>query len=451
MEEKLVSLPDMLEAREGRYWMQQLLLKKYGKPLLCFTMNIAGPVKNSDLILRGFRTGQRFIRQQLETAGIRVVHQAEITVFTGNEAFYVLDGDPVQVKSLTCEVEDSTEIGRLFDMDVMDETGQQVSRKTLNLSERKCLICGGPAKNCSSRRIHSVPELQEKTRSILQKTFRQEDEETVARLAVQSLLYEVCTTPKPGLVDRRNSGSHRDMDIFTFMASSAALHPYFRQCAAIGMDTAGLDAPETFRRLRWAGKQAESLMKTATGGVNTHKGAIFSLGVLCGALGRMEREDWKAPEKVLDECAAMVCGVTAGDFDGVTEENARTVGQRLFLRYGITGVRGQAEEGFPAVKHAGLPTLEKALSEGRSLNDAGCLALLALMTAATDTNLIARSDRETQLQVTEQVRAMLTADEMPDTAALEELDEQFIRQNLSPGGSADLLAMTYFLHDLKEI
>lgn len=450
MLERKVELPDMLEAREQRYWAQRQLVERYHKTLICFTMNIAGPIKNNDAILRGFRMGKRLLEGQLEAVNIPVLFHAEITEFTGNEAFYVVDADPTQVKGLTCEIEDGTAIGRLFDMDVLDAEGQQVSRRGLSLTERKCLICGGPAKNCSSRRVHSVEELQEKTRDILRDSFRREDKLRIGELAQRSLLYEVCTTPKPGLVDCSNSGSHQDMDIFTFMASSASLRPYFEECAEIGMDTAELAPAETFRRLRWAGKQAENAMKGATKGVNTHKGAIFSLGILCGALGRLDRERWSDPERVLSECAAMTRDGVKQDFEGITSKNARTVGQRLYAEYGITGVRGQAAEGFPAVRNIGLPTLQKGLDRGFSLNDAGCNALLAILTHTDDTNLIARSDRETQLTVTRQVREMLEGDCFLTREALKQLDEEFIRQNLSPGGSADLLAMTYFLYFLKE-
>lgn len=450
MTQRPVALPDMLEAREQRYWAQQRLLERFQLPLICFTMNIAGPIKNNDAILRGFRLGQRLLSEQLTCAGISVHFQAEITEFTGNEAFYALDVDPFTLKRLTCEIEDNAPVGRLFDMDVLDASGAQVSRKTLNLPGRKCLICGGPAKECSSRRVHSVEELQVKTAEILQKTLQKEDRDYIGELAARSLLYEVGTTPKPGLVDRRNNGSHADMDIFTFFASTAALQPYFAQCAQIGMDTAESDAPETFRRIRWSGKQAEAAMNRATNGVNTHKGAIFSLGILCAALGRLGRERWTDSKAVLSECAAMVQGIVQREFAGITAENARTAGQKLYLQHGITGVRGQAEAGFPAVLTAGLPTLERALSEGYSINDAGCCALLALMCAATDTNLISRSDHGTQLSVVEQVETLLKKTPFPDEDTLAAMDAAFISRNLSPGGSADLLSMTYFLHFLKE-
>jgi triphosphoribosyl-dephospho-CoA synthetase len=186
-------------------------------------------------------------------------------------------------------------------------------------------------------------------------------------------------------------------------------------------------------------------MLQATGGVNTHKGAIFTLGILCGAAGRNPQGD------LLAECAAMTKGVSQNDLGAVTPENAQTAGQRLYAQYGITGVRGQAEAGFPTVRTAGLPTLEAGLSRGLDWNNAGCAALLAILAQADDTNLIHRSDRATQQQLCSRLQALLRDTPFPTREALEQLDEEFIQKNLSPGGSADLLAASFFLYLLKTL
>ena len=146
----------------------------------------------------------------------------------------------------------------------------------------------------------------------------------------------------------------------------------------------------------------------------------------------------------------MTAGLIAGDFGGLTPETAETAGQKLYLRHGITGVRGQAEEGFPAVLHAGLPTLREGLARGLSINEAGCAALLALMAAAVDTNLIARGDFETQQKIAWETAYLLRENPFPAEALLRRMDEAFMEKNLSPGGSADLLALTFFLHMLQE-
>ncbi|MGN1016702.1 MAG: triphosphoribosyl-dephospho-CoA synthase CitG [Faecousia sp.] len=445
-----VTLLEMLEARERRAERQRMLLAEYETTLVCFTMNIAGPIKNSPQIRRGFALGRRLLEEQFRVAGIRVLHSEEICENTGNEAVYVLDKDPLAVKALTVEIEDCIAAGRLFDMDVLCPDGRKVDRQELGLPGRRCLICGGPAQACARSRTHTVAQLQEKTGSLLAEAIREEDCKCAARLACQALLYEVATTPKPGLVDRDNRGSHPDMDFFTFQASAAALWPYFARCAEIGMDTRREAPEETFSRLRFPGKLAEGEMLRATGGVNTHKGAIFSMGILCGALGRLEREQWGNPGAAAAACAAMTRGIISRDYAGLTPETAKTAGQKLYLQYGITGVRGQAEAGFPAVLNVGLPKLEAALAAGKTINEAGCAALLAMLADTVDTNMIHRGGYELAKKTAEAAAELLKKEPFPAEETLEKLDAAFIRDNLSPGGTADLLAMVYMLHFLKE-
>ncbi|MGN0708444.1 MAG: triphosphoribosyl-dephospho-CoA synthase CitG [Faecalibacterium sp.] len=444
-----VELYQMLEARERRFLRQQGLLRQYKKPLVCFTMNIAGPVKDSPLIRRSFAHGCALLRRQLLRLHTTPLHEETIQEATGCEAYFVLEMDPLAVKRITAGLEEESPLGRLFDMDVLRPDGCKVEREEVGSPGRTCLICGGPAKICSSRRLHPVTELQQKTAQIMEEAIRTLDAETAAQQAVRALLYEVGTTPKPGLVDRQNNGSHRDMDCFTFMSSATALWPYFRSCTRTGQQTADRPAAETFAALRPLGCKAEGDMLAATHGVNTHKGAIFTVGILCAALGRLNRALWSCPERVLQEISSMTAGLTGADFAGLTKENASTVGQRLYLKYGITGIRGQVEAGLPAVREYGLPVLEQGLAQGYDLNRSGCAALLAILANSTDTNMIARSDRATQQAVAQELRELLKRNPYPDEETLNELDRRFIAANLSPGGSADLLAVCYLLHFLK--
>ena len=445
-----VTLLQMLDARERRALRQQQLLKEYGCTLLCFTMNIAGPVKNSPLISRGFELGKRLLDQQLMVYRARVLHFEQIHEVTGCEAIYVLSCDPITAKKAAVAIEDGVKVGRLFDMDVLKTDGSKVDRQELGLEPRKCLICGGRAADCGRSRTHTVEQLQAKTTELLTGELDRYEAKKIASLACRALLYEVGATPKPGLVDRANSGSHRDMDFFTFQSSAAALWPYFETCAAIGMETRDLFPETTFNRLRTPGLLAEGEMLRATGGVNTHKGAVFSLGILCAALGRMGPEHYDKPEFVLYECGQMTQGLVERDFAGLTKETAVTAGQKLYLERGITGVRGQAEAGFPAVLKAGLPKLEEALAAGYSLNDAGCAALIAMLAASVDTNLISRGSFELQQQIAVETAIALFREPIPGREMLLEMDRKFIEKNLSPGGTADLLAMVYLLHFMKE-
>lgn len=434
-----VTLQEVLDAREKRAEKQKELLQKHEKTLVCFTMNIAGPVKYSPLIAQGFRMGCQALSDQL---GDRVLYSQKLPRHTGCEAFFVADMPAEQVKRITTAIEEATPLGRLFDMDVFAPDGTRLQRQR----ERTCLLCGKSAKVCGRSRAHSVEALQQKTNAILREALQQERSRQIAARAVKALLYEVCTAPKPGLVDRLGSGSHRDMDIYTFMGSAAVLQPYFADCAGAGMDTAEKPAEATFARLRFLGKAAEQTMLAETGGVNTHKGAIFTMGLLCGAAGRLENSQ---PEAILAEVAAMCRGLTDRDLGGITKETAKTAGQRLYADHGITGIRGQAEQGYPAVLHTGLPVLEEGLAMGLSPERSGCAALLAMLTATQDTNLITRGGLERTRALTREIALLLAKNRYPDMEQLTALDDLFTEENLSPGGTADLLAACWFLHFMR--
>lgn len=457
-----VTLYQVLEARETRVLRQQDLLSRYHKPLLCFTMNIAGPIKNNDLIRQGFLIGINELKMQIARVKASVLFENILCENTGNEAYFIIDIDPYLLKTLTCELEDRDDIGRLYDMDVIftNETGtfspHKIVRQEIGLPGRRCLICGAPAKECSSRRIHSVGNLQAVTAEILYKNIMSRSSDMLAEYAVRALLYEVAVTPKPGLVDRMNSGSHKDMDFYSFLNSSAALWPYFKSCAVIGQMTAKKAPQETFRALRTAGKTAERNMLRATGGVNTHKGAIFTLGITVAAMGRLSGcgpslIGTDLALQILSECARMTQGLVASDLFPVTKDSACTVGQQLFVKYGITGVRGEMEAGLPAVAKHGLPLLRKLLRMGKSKDEAGAAVLLNMIAHTADTNLIHRSSVECQKESSETaLRIMVGADNMcPERELLEDMDRDYIRRNLSPGGSADLLAVCWFLYTLE--
>ena len=220
-----VTLEQMLEARDNRAMKQMTLLRKFRLPIISFSMNIPGPRKDSPLIRRGFEAGCRCLDHRLPRAAVK--HREIFTAVTGCEAVYVMDMEAAEIKRITTAIEDDHGLGRLFDMDVLDVDFCKLDRETVGGGSRDCIVCGAKGRGCASRRLHSVEELQQATGRILRDYFRQEDARAVGSRAVRSLLDEVCTTPKPGLVDHRNRGSHRDMDLFSFIASASALGPYF--------------------------------------------------------------------------------------------------------------------------------------------------------------------------------------------------------------------------------
>ena len=441
-----VTLPEMLEARDRRAEAQRRLLAQRGLPLISFTMNIPGPVKNSPLYRRGFDEGLRQLERALDAAGIPRLSPETLHAVTGNEYLCAVDAPAEAVKAICTRIEEEGPMGRLFDMDVIAPGGSKLARE----EERRCLVCGAAGRGCASRRLHSLEELSAAVTRLLTEGLLAADAARVDSLATAALLDEVATTPKPGLVDRDNNGAHRDMTRETFENSAAALRGYWRGCFLTGAETAKLPAAEAFARLRPLGMEAEKKMLAATGGVNTHKGAIFTLGTVCGALGRLWRADGPCtdPERIAAACAALSGGAVADDFAALKRRGqARTAGEKLYLSTGLRGIRGEVAAGLPAVLQAALPVLEECLFEGISRNDAGVVALLHLIARGEDTNMIKRGGEALAADTARTVREALCENSRPSMETVRAWDAYFIENRLSPGGCADLLAVSFFLHD----
>ena len=423
-----VSVADMLRARDERAARQRALLEQYSLPVISFTMNIAGSIKLDADIERAFREGVGRIECCLRGKRWTIVHFEQKTVFTGCEALWAVEAAADELKAAMCLPEEADALGRLFDIDVIDAQGVHLSRG----SERTCLICGGPVRACARSRAHSAEELFEKAHAIIRAYFCGKFVRKTGEKAERVLLYEAITTPKPGLVDCENSGAHSDMDLFSFASSACALRSYFEECVYLGLENA---SPA---KLQYAGMRAEETMFEAAG-ANTHKGAVFSLGILCYAAGACGEQ--ASQDEVLAK-AAETGAVFLKQLENSAESS--TGGEQQYHQYGLTGARGEAASGFESVKDISLPALQKALAEGKPLPDAGLGALLALMAQVYDSNIIRRAGMEGQQWVMAQTGQLLQNGWTHEK--LRELDRQLIERHISPGGSADLLAVTYFLH-----
>lgn len=433
----------ILLRREARSARQRELLETGCESLVSFTLNIPGAVKQFPLARDAFEEGLAQLRLFL---GSSVLYEESVTLITGSEAFFTLSLPPEQAKEIAVSIETHHPLGRLFDMDVLAPSGRSLSRTEGALPRRRCLLCGQDAKICSRTRAHSTAELQQKIAEVLNGYFRDQAARRCAVQAARALLTEVSVTPKPGLVDRVNSGAHRDMDFFTFLDSSAALAPWFEQMFRTGWDGSGASAEELFSRLRFVGRQAEASMFRATNGVNTHKGLVFSLGLLCGAMGyvRAARLDTPSLNEVISLCGKMgQCSFR--DFEGGRTD---TNGLACYQNYRITGIRGEAANGFPSVVKIGLPALQKAYTSGHTTNDAAVITLLHLLAEVTDCNMIKRGGLAAEKACREQAKDILKQSEQRNfIQTIKQLDQQFIRENLSPGGCADLLCLTLMLYN----
>ena len=264
--------------------------------------------------------------------------------------------------------------------------------------------------------------------------------------AAGAMKEEVELSPKPGLVDRFDNGPHRDMDLSLFLRSADAVAPYL---TAISFATpADLDSSRVLPLIRPVGREAEKVMYTATGGVNTHKGQIFSLGVCTAASVRKGTEPFGI-EKILDE-AGEICRGLSRELKGSGKPESHGAG--VYRSTGSKGARGEAEAGFPSVRYCSYPAYQTARQEGLGHEEAALQALLHLMLKVEDSNVLHRRGLEGLEIVRREAAFFLNSGGMFHPGAYDLLDRMnrlFIRENISPGGCADLLALTMFLIRLE--
>ncbi|MCL2602358.1 MAG: citrate lyase holo-[acyl-carrier protein] synthase [Treponema sp.] len=494
-----VTIDDILAARERRAQRQQELAQRHsgarhGCVLVSYTLNIAGPHKRCAEADRCFYEGSREIERVFVRGGFSVRACFPTDAATGLECLWAIAPrttdamvpdatGALRLKAALAALEESHPLGRLFDIDVLSNDGgapAKIPRSAVGLGERACLVCGAIGHGCARSRAHPLAEILDCTRRIIDGFFNKKDTAFIAACAVRALLYELAAAPKPGLVDRRNNGAHTDMDFFTFVDSALCLAPYFSDMAAAGIANRGIPPGELLPLLRGRGVAAEEEMLAATGGVNTHKGIIFSMGILCAACGYLglpaaEPEvagdtvvepgavrdaprsaavgDAAVIGRLLDTAGEIAAPALASDLRSITPQNASTNGEKAFARHAAPGIRGEAAAGFPTVRNFGIPALAAAITGGASIGDAGVQALLHMLAHTEDTNVIARAGIDALHEIQRDVQVFLDT-QPPIDAVLRyaaALDDDFIARNISPGGCADLLAVTYMLHFVSTV
>ncbi len=279
--------------------------------------------------------------------------------------------------------------------------------------------------------------------------------EFVSNIAIKSILFEVSTSPKPGLVDRFNPGAHKDMDFFTFLRSSSVLGPYFYNCTRAGIDFEGNDLKQLLIDIRPIGIKAEKDMFKATGAINTHKGIIFSMGIIAAAAGSLFKEldrDRFDYIEISNRVISISKGITR-ELDNAHNKEDLTYGEKLYLKYGTRGIRGEVESGFQTALDISLPILDQLILEGRyHINDILIEVLLNLVAYTEDSNILGRHNMEIlKYAQNESIKTLKLGGYFTDEGKkyIESMDKDFIDRNISPGGSADLLAVSLMMHILK--
>jgi len=266
--------------------------------------------------------------------------------------------------------------------------------------------------------------------------------------AVRSLYQELTLYPKPGLVSLVDNGSHEDMNASIFMQSLFALRHYFRAIAQAAM------AGASFGELKALGIAAETRMLHATGGINTHRGAIFCLGMLCAAIAACQAQHIALTAPAIRAVLLIEWGADLAAHTAPEAHACGSHGLRATAQHALGGAREEAAQGFPALFEIALPQLHSTLAAGRDWQCAKVDALFALMAHLSDTNVLHRGGKAGATLVRTHSQAFLAAGGTADAgwlAKARQTHDCFVQQRLSPGGAADLLAATCLLHAVCQV
>lgn len=270
----------------------------------------------------------------------------------------------------------------------------------------------------------------------------------LGEFASEAMIYEVSCFPSFGLVSPLSSGSHTDMNYFTFVDSTTALNRYFLEMAYVGYSNDSID--EIFFKVREIGKKAEKAMFQKTKNINTHKGMIFVLGLGITASSKI-LHDGGSFNEISKLIKNMTNGIVKNELKNLKNKTTLTHGEKIFIEYGISGVRGEAEMGFPTVFNYALDLYDSPTKLEQ--NNRLVHTLLGIMSQCKDTTILHRHDYDTLLSLQKNSKNLIDLggfNNLENFIEINNLNNYNETNRISPGGCADLLALTIFLSKLKE-
>ncbi|HEY8364805.1 MAG TPA: citrate lyase holo-[acyl-carrier protein] synthase [Haloplasmataceae bacterium] len=419
---------EILEARDKRVSLIEEKLKK-DVVVISLRCNYPGQNKVNSFTIKVINVINDVIEKKLSISNKEYICDAEGPIYL----YEIKSNNPREVKLVTVNIENNHFLGRLVDIDVYYESSQSISRKDLFLEARRCFLCEDSAFNCIVHKRHKEEEIREYFRKTLKK-FEQLPLDMI-EYTNQAMLYELCLYPSFGLVSPYSQGSHNDMDHYTFIDSISVLNKYMYQFAKLGFQKRPILSlyDEAIR----IGVECEKAMYRKTKGINTHKGLIFVLGtiVLCTMKTIYEGESFEEIFKNI----ALLSQNKLQELH-VIDEKHLSHGENIYQKYQIGGVRLEASLGFPLIQQA-LQILD--------LNDLTSYlkTLVFIMSKCDDTTIIHRKGLD-GLEYVKQVMHDVIAHDY-DEFLIKKIDEKFVKEGISPGGSADLLSGTIFLSLIK--
>ena len=408
---------DLLEARDGR---QRSLRRGLGRTVLMLGANLPGPDKHRPGVARMLRAALEALDQAI---GLELLESRSDRL--GLFHLAATSAAPAEAKAAALALEAASPSGRLLDLDVYAPEGGQLDRAGLGLPARTCLLCPAPARECIRLGRHAG-ELGTRVEALLEPWLPPAlpvRPEALARGLVLGARRELELTPKPGLVDLRDSGSHPDLPLAAMRVSVDLLPRYFEAILRCCRERRPL------ADFVQAGIEAEERMTRAIHS-NAHKGYIFLSGLLLMAADRCQGRMELLPGTVADLARECCQGAPA----------ARD-------HLGLGGVRAEAMAGLPAVFKHGWPRYREALDAGRSEDHAGFQLMAILMQRVEDTTAVSRCGLDGLARLRRDgagLQRLLERGEAPEPR-LAELNEDYRRLGLTMGGVADCLALTFAL------
>ncbi|MEG1977452.1 MAG: citrate lyase holo-[acyl-carrier protein] synthase [Cetobacterium sp.] len=447
----MFNLEEFLLMREKRVEIQNSIINKFKKPILVLRANYPGEDKNNFIPKSIVEVIKKEITE-IFNSDILIVEK--ISSIEGPTYIFSIDYPGIEIKKIAMVIEDNHTLGRCVDIDVFDETGYPFSRSDFGGEKRKCLICENMAFVCGRTGAHSHKQIQ----NVIQEKYEQyldivETQESISNTfsnnALKSIVLEVSSSPSFGLVSPLTKGAHKDMDFFTFLDSSFALTPYLKSVSKAGYSPLPIDL--IFKKIRYMGKVSEQEMFLATNNVNTHKGMIFLIGITLAMASKAKFENLSFRD--ISNLISEMCKDILKDFDNIRSKSNLTHGEKLFLNHGIVGVRGIVKKGLDIIFDEAIDVFENSLLKENDINASMVRTLIFLMSSLEDTTILHRHDihvlNNVKLEAME-LHSMFENSPL-DISLLKEIENKYSKERISPGGAADLLAVTIFLQSIKNM
>lgn len=416
---------DILAAREREIQNLQKVMKE-DKVYLTLKANVPGEVKRTDISAFLIRLARQRIYQTFH-----VICEEFFDDFDGfYYIFTIEEKSRLEVKLQAIAIEEADAVGRYVDIDVFQNETKSLSRSDLAIKSRKCFICDNNPYICIRNHAHSLEEITNKIMNDVIEYL----ETKVSRIISESILLELSLDPKFGMVTSKSQGSHSDMNYELMKQSIEVITPYLALMTISGFCNTLEDIPTIIKNI---GIKAEKAMLERTGNVNTYKGLIFSLGYTASAFGYLLKNNLIFPK---------LYGVVAKLGTSLLKElqsKEETFGLIAYRKYGFLGARGEIIKGLPAVQ-ATYSILERY---HECSDEALTMSLIKLISLCEDTVLLKRAGSMKNYRY---FKDKISTIKEYDKSKIKEITQECIDQNISFGGSSDLLAVLIFITKMKK-